>query len=93
MAMRGLINEVRGMKVKDVPGHLKPKLTTENAKGIFQRWFDNYQAKYIKTSSVEPLFHLCLGGMAFSYLIALPEERRHLEHAQHAKEHGGDEHH
>ncbi|GLT69209.1 hypothetical protein SLA2020_413780 [Shorea laevis] len=28
------------------------------------------------------------GGMIFSYLVALPEERRHLEHQQHAKEHG-----
>ncbi|GAA0157193.1 hypothetical protein Leryth_016087 [Lithospermum erythrorhizon] len=47
---------------------------------------DNYHAKYIETSSVDPLLHVCFGGMAFSYLVALPEELRHLEHAKHAKD-------
>nr|GMC47649.1 Protein phosphatase methylesterase [Ipomoea batatas]GMC50034.1 Protein phosphatase methylesterase [Ipomoea batatas]GMC51971.1 Protein phosphatase methylesterase [Ipomoea batatas]GMC53916.1 Protein phosphatase methylesterase [Ipomoea batatas] len=74
MAMRNFYNEIKGMKVK------------ENA---FKRGLDNYHAKYIETNSIDPLYHVCFGGMAFSYLVALPEERRHLEHQQHAKEHGG----
>ncbi|XP_031496233.1 uncharacterized protein LOC116261550 [Nymphaea colorata] len=89
MAMRGLFNEMKGMKVKDVPAHLKPKMSMGFLRSTFQNWLDNYHKKYIMTNSIDPLYHVCFGGMAFSYLIALPEERRHLEHQQHAKEHGG----
>ncbi|KAF9611265.1 hypothetical protein IFM89_028335 [Coptis chinensis] len=42
----------------------------------------NYHKKYILTGSPDPIFHVCFGGMIFSYLVALPEERRHLAHAQ-----------
>ncbi|THU47656.1 hypothetical protein C4D60_Mb09t17920 [Musa balbisiana] len=38
----------------------------------------------METSSIQPLYHVCFVGMIFSYLVALPEERRHLEHQQHA---------
>ncbi|XP_076955142.1 uncharacterized protein LOC143629878 [Bidens hawaiensis] len=88
MAMRKFFNEIRGLKVKDVPAHVKPLVTTSNAKNFIQRSLDNYHAKYIQTDSIVPLYHVCFGGMIFSYLVALPEERRHLEHQQHAKEHG-----
>ncbi|MFS7950121.1 hypothetical protein Hanom_Chr06g00579641 [Helianthus anomalus] len=87
MAMRSFFNEIRGMKVKDVPKHVKPMVTTSNAKNFIQRALDNYHAKYIQTDSIVPLYHVCFGGMIFSYLVALPEERRHLEHQQHAKGH------
>lgn len=89
MAMRQILNEIRGMKVKDAAAHVKPLLTVSNLKTSTQRALDNYHVKYIQTDSIQPLYHLCFGGMIFSYLIALPEERRHLEHQQHIKEHGG----
>ncbi|GMN62746.1 hypothetical protein TIFTF001_031825 [Ficus carica] len=88
MAWRNFYNEIKGLKVKELPNHLKPKLSIEYAKEAVQRGLDNYHAKYIQTSSIDPLYHICFGGMIFSYLVALPEERRHLEHQQHAKEHG-----
>ncbi|CAN6567206.1 hypothetical protein ACFX13_013287 [Malus domestica] len=88
MAMRRFYNEIKGLKVKELPDHIKPMLSVDYAKKAVQRGLDNYHAKYIQTSSVDPLLHVCFGGMIFSYLVALPEERRHLEHAKHAKEHG-----
>ncbi|KAM1026922.1 hypothetical protein ACFX2A_040749 [Malus domestica] len=88
MAMRRFYNEIKGLKVKELPDHIKPILSVDYAKKAVQRGLDNYHAKYIQTSSVDPLLHVCFGGMIFSYLVALPEERRHLEHAKHAKEHG-----
>ncbi|CAN6552074.1 unnamed protein product [Malus baccata var. baccata] len=88
MAMRRFYNEIKGLKVKELPDHIKPMLSVDYAKKAVQRSLDNYHAKYIQTSSVDPLLHVCFGGMIFSYLVALPEERRHLEHAKHAKEHG-----
>ncbi|XP_048423696.1 uncharacterized protein LOC103940715 [Pyrus x bretschneideri] len=88
MAMRRFYNEIKGLSVKELPDHIKPMLSVDYAKKAVQRGLDNYHAKYIQTSSVDPLLHVCFGGMIFSYLVALPEERRHLEHAKHAKEHG-----
>lgn len=88
MALRNFFNEIRGMKVKELPNYVKPMLSIDNVKKSVQRGLDNYNAKYIQTSSIDPLYHVCFGGMIFSYLVALPEERRHLEHQQHAKEHG-----
>ncbi|XP_042496528.1 uncharacterized protein LOC122075534 [Macadamia integrifolia] len=89
MALRNFYNEIRGLKVKDLPAYLKPMLSTNHAKQVVTRGLDNYHRKYIMTDSIDPLFHVCFGGMIFSYLVALPEERRHLEHQEHAKEHGG----
>ncbi|GKV00301.1 hypothetical protein SLEP1_g13015 [Rubroshorea leprosula] len=89
MAMRKMLNEMKGKTVKEVPGYFKEKLSSDFLKQSVQKWLDNYHAKYIQTSSIQPLYHVCFGGMIFSYLVALPEERRHLEHQQHAKEHGG----
>ncbi|KAK4798348.1 hypothetical protein SAY86_030674 [Trapa natans] len=89
MALRQFYNEIKGMKVKDLPNHLKPMFSLDYVKKSIQRGLDNYNEKYIQTGSVDPLLHICFGGMIFSYLVALPEERRHLEHQQHAKEHGG----
>ncbi|PSR96990.1 Protein phosphatase methylesterase [Actinidia chinensis var. chinensis] len=80
---------MRGMKVKDVPAQLKPMLSMEYVNNAIKRGMDNYHAKYIQTSSIQPLYHVCFGGMIFSYFVALPEERRHLEHLQHVKERGG----
>lgn len=77
------------MKVKDLPSHIKPMLSIDYIKKSISKAMDNYNAKYIQTSSIDPVYHVCFGGMIFSYLVALPEERRHLEHQQHAKEQGG----
>ncbi|XP_038879762.1 uncharacterized protein LOC120071511 [Benincasa hispida] len=89
MAMKQFFSEIRGLKVKELPAYVKPMLSIDSAKKAVQRGLDNYNAKYIQTGSIDPLYHVCFGGMIFSYLVALPEERRHLEHQQHAKEHGG----
>ncbi|KAL5701090.1 hypothetical protein ACHQM5_026467 [Ranunculus cassubicifolius] len=86
MAMKNFYNEIKGLKVREVYTYLKPKFTVEKAKQFVSNGLDNYQKKYIETSSPEPIFHLCFGGMIFSYLVALPNERRHLAHKeQHAK--------
>ncbi|XP_050373471.1 uncharacterized protein LOC126791110 [Argentina anserina] len=84
-----LYNQIKGLKVKELPSYLKPMMSADYVKKAVGKGLDNYHAKYIQTSSVDPLLHVCFGGMVFSYLVALPEERRHLEHAQHAKEHAG----
>ncbi|XP_030535720.1 uncharacterized protein LOC115744604 [Rhodamnia argentea] len=89
MALRQFYNEIRGMKVKEIPNYVKPKLSIDYVKKSIQRGLDNYHAKYIETDSFEPVYHIFIGGMIFSYLVALPNERRHLEHKRHAKEHGG----
>ena len=90
--MRNFYNEIRGLKVKELPAHVKPMFTIDYIKKSINKGLDNYHAKYIQTSSIDPLLHVCYGGIIFSYLVALPEERRHLEHQQHAKEHGGSGH-
>lgn len=87
--MKQFFSEIKGLKVKELPAYVKPMLSIDSAKKAVQRSLDNYNAKYIQTGSIDPLYHVCFGGMIFSYLVALPEERRHLEHQQHAKEHGG----
>uniref|UniRef100_A0A0E0NAL4 Uncharacterized protein n=1 Tax=Oryza rufipogon TaxID=4529 RepID=A0A0E0NAL4_ORYRU len=80
MALRALISEIRGMKVREVPGYLKPRLSWENVKKSSDQAVDRYIDKYIETSSPEPLFHVIYGLMAFSYLInpggAGPRRRR-----------------
>ncbi|KAL5836308.1 hypothetical protein ACOSQ4_015805 [Xanthoceras sorbifolium] len=87
MALRKVYSEIKGMKVKELPNYVKPMLSLDYLKKSVLRGLDNYNAKYIQTSSIDPLFHVCFGGMIFSYLVALPEERRHLEHQQHANDH------
>lgn len=88
MALRNFYNEIKGLKVKELPNHVKPMLSINYLKSAIHRGLDTYHAKYIQTNSIDPLYHVCFGGLIFSYLLALPEERRHLEHKQHAKEHG-----
>ncbi|CAA0816136.1 Unknown protein [Striga hermonthica] len=78
MAMGTFYNEIKGMKVKELPTHLKPIFTIDYLKNSMKRSLDNYQAKYIETSSVNPLFHICFWRTIFSYLVALPEEHCHL---------------
>ncbi|XP_019058147.1 PREDICTED: uncharacterized protein LOC104814658 [Tarenaya hassleriana] len=89
MAMRKVYSEIKGKKLKELPSYFKSGFTIENVKNSVKRGLDNYNDKYIQTSSVDPLLHVCFGGMILSYLVALPHERRRLEHQQHAKEHGG----
>ncbi|KAG2398576.1 hypothetical protein LR48_Vigan04g005700 [Vigna angularis] len=82
MALRRFYNEIKGKKVSEVPEHVKPMLSLNYIKRAIQRGMGNYHAKYIETDSPDPIFHVCFGGMIFSYLVALPHERRHLERAQ-----------
>jgi hypothetical protein len=86
MALRAFYNEVRAMKVRDLPQYIKPRLSWDNVKKSADKAVDRYIEKYIDTGSPEPIFHVCFGGMIFSYLINLPHERRHLAHLE---EHGG----
>ncbi|KAL0341752.1 UNVERIFIED_CONTAM: hypothetical protein Scaly_1837800 [Sesamum calycinum] len=55
MAMRTFYNEIKGMKVKELPTYLKPMFTIDYLKNSVKRGLDNYHAKYIETSSVDPL--------------------------------------
>ncbi|KAE8672084.1 Retrovirus-related like polyprotein [Hibiscus syriacus] len=73
----------QGIKVKEVPNYVKPMLSMDYVKKAFQKGLDNYNSKYIQTDSIQPLYHVCFGGMIFSYIVALPNERRHLEHKEH----------
>ncbi|CAA0823237.1 Unknown protein [Striga hermonthica] len=69
-----------GMKVK------------ERAAKFTVDYVNNYSVNNYHASTPAPSFlstTSVFGGMFFSCLVALPEERRHLEHQQHAKEHGG----
>lgn len=89
MALRAFYNEIKGLKVRELPAYLKPRLTWENIKKTTDQAADTYIDKYIETSSSMPLYHVCIGGMILSYLLALPHERRHLEHQQQLAAGGG----
>jgi hypothetical protein len=86
MALRAFYNEIRAIKVRDLPQYVKPRLSWDNVKKSADKAVDRYIEKYIDTGSAEPIFHVCFGGMIFSYLLNLPHERRHLAHLE---EHGG----
>ncbi|XP_019058055.1 PREDICTED: uncharacterized protein LOC104811777 [Tarenaya hassleriana] len=88
MAIRKVFSETKGMKVKEVLTYVKPMLSLGPLKNSAKRGIHNYSEKYIQTSSVQPLYHVCFAGMIFSFLVALPNERRHLEHQLLAKDHG-----
>ncbi|CAL0304762.1 unnamed protein product [Lupinus luteus] len=86
MASQKFFNELRTLKVKEVPQHVKPYLSFGFVKKSVEKGLENYRVKYIETNSADPVYHICFGGLIFSYLVALPEERRHLAHQQ---QHGG----
>ncbi|AES65323.2 hypothetical protein MtrunA17_Chr2g0298691 [Medicago truncatula] len=87
MAMRRFYSEIKGKKVTELPEHVKPMLSFNYIKNSIKKGLDNYGEKYIETDSLTPLYHVLYGGMAFSYLVALPNERRHLAHKEHAESH------
>ncbi|KAJ6747215.1 hypothetical protein OIU74_029641, partial [Salix koriyanagi] len=62
MALRKFYNEIKGLKVKEFPNHVKPMLSLNYVKKSVQRGMDNYHAKYIETSLVDPVYH---GGIVF----------------------------
>ncbi|KAJ8557781.1 hypothetical protein K7X08_004547 [Anisodus acutangulus] len=45
MALRNLYKEIKGMKVKEVPAHLKPMISIDYAKNAIRKGLDNYHAK------------------------------------------------
>ncbi|KAJ8628875.1 hypothetical protein MRB53_022198 [Persea americana] len=45
MAMRSFYNEIKGMKVKDLPSHIKPMLSIDYIKKSISKAMDNYHAK------------------------------------------------
>ncbi|KAL1829329.1 hypothetical protein ACET3Z_007741 [Daucus carota] len=84
MAMRNFYKEIKGLKVKDLPAHMKPMFTIDYLKGSVKRGLDSYHAKYIQTSSVDPVYHVCFGGIlsirstprkAINCLIELQENK------------------
>ncbi|CAL0320311.1 unnamed protein product [Lupinus luteus] len=77
MASRKFIN---GLKLKELPHHMEPYFSINFIKNSIEKGLHNYHINFIQSNSAEPLYHLCFGGLIFSYLIALPEERRHLAH-------------
>ncbi|CAL5184559.1 unnamed protein product [Lathyrus oleraceus] len=87
MAFRRFYNEIKGKKVTELPEHVKPMLSFAYLKSSVKRGLDNYSENYIETDSIKPLLHVLYGGMIFSYLVALPNERRHLAHKEHAESH------
>uniref|UniRef100_A0A7C9D231 Fiber protein Fb15 n=1 Tax=Opuntia streptacantha TaxID=393608 RepID=A0A7C9D231_OPUST len=91
MAMRNLMNEIKGAKLRELPEKLKPILTLGFLKDAIARGLDAYHKKYIMTNSFQPVYHVCFGGMILSYLLHLPEARRHLEHEEQQKLRGGDD--
>ncbi|KAH0941062.1 hypothetical protein HID58_000699, partial [Brassica napus] len=69
--MRRFYSKIKGKKVKELPAYIKSTYSMESVKTY--------------TSSVNPLLHICFGGMAFSYLLAIPHEKCFFEE-KYAKE-------
>ncbi|KAH7865754.1 hypothetical protein Vadar_010770 [Vaccinium darrowii] len=51
MAMRKFYSEIRGLKVSEVPQHVKPMLSIDFAKNAIKKGLDNYHAN-VATSSI-----------------------------------------
>ncbi|GMH14157.1 hypothetical protein Nepgr_015998 [Nepenthes gracilis] len=51
MAMRNFFNEIKGLKLKEVPDRVKPMLSINYLKGAIERGLDNYHKKSAATSS------------------------------------------
>ncbi|XP_033134526.1 uncharacterized protein LOC103855052 [Brassica rapa] len=83
--MRRFYSKIKGKKVKELPAYIKSTYSMESVKTYVMKGLDNYNDKYIQTSSVDPLLHICFGGMAFSYLLAIPHEKCFFEE-KYAKE-------
>ncbi|KAG6482768.1 hypothetical protein ZIOFF_059407 [Zingiber officinale] len=64
MALRAFYNEIKGLKVRDLPAYVKPKLSWEYIKSSTDKAVDRYIEKYIDTSSIQPLYHVIIGGMS-----------------------------
>lgn len=79
------MNEIKGAKVRELPEKLKPILTLRFVKDAIEGGLDAYHKKYIMTNSFQPVYHVCFGGMILSYLVHLPEARRHLEREEQEK--------
>ncbi|CBI40101.3 unnamed protein product, partial [Vitis vinifera] len=56
MAMRNFYNEIRGLKVKELPAHVKPMFTIDYIKKSINKGLDNYHANTSSTpkSTVDP---------------------------------------
>ncbi|KAG2241760.1 hypothetical protein Bca52824_089248 [Brassica carinata] len=57
-SMRRFYSEIKGKKVNELPAYIKSTYSMESVKTY--------------TSSLNPLLHICFGGMAFSYLLCYP---------------------
>ncbi|KAI6682616.1 hypothetical protein NL676_036497 [Syzygium grande] len=51
MALRQFYNEIRGMKVKEIPNYVKPKLSIDYVKKSVQRGLDSYHANAATSST------------------------------------------
>ncbi|WZY68578.1 hypothetical protein YC2023_000818 [Brassica napus] len=80
--MRRFYSKIKGKKVKELPAYIKSTYSMESVKTYVSITTND---RYIQTSSVNPLLHICFGGMAFSYLLAIPHEKCFFEE-KYAKE-------
>ncbi|CAN6919290.1 unnamed protein product [Brassica oleracea var. botrytis] len=85
MAMRSMRRFYSEIKGNELPAYIKSTYSMESVKTYVMKGLDNYNDKYIQTSSLNPLLHICFGGMAFSYLLAIPHEKCYFE-KEYAKE-------
>ncbi|RYQ91852.1 hypothetical protein Ahy_B09g097897 [Arachis hypogaea] len=69
----------------ELPNYIKPKLSLDYIKNSINYGLDNYYTKYIKTNFTDPIYHICFGVMALSYLVNLPEKRYHYESLKHER--------
>ncbi|KAJ7979407.1 Fiber protein Fb15 [Quillaja saponaria] len=52
MALRSFYNEIKGLKVKELPNHVKPLFSIDYVKKSVQKGLDNYHAKNGATLSI-----------------------------------------
>lgn len=87
MAFSGL-RQLANMKLKDVPSFVRSSANREYVAQKTWGFLNNYNERYIKTSSIRPLNDVLISVFIISYAIGWPTELRHLHHAQEEAKHG-----
>lgn len=87
MAFSGL-RQLANMKLKDVPSFVRSSANREYVAQKTWGFLNNYNERYIKTSSIRPLNDVLISVFIISYAIGWPTEIRHLHHAEEAAKHG-----
>lgn len=87
MAFSGL-RQLASMKLKDVPSFVRSSANREYVAKKTWGFLNNYNERYIKTSSIRPLNDVLISVFILSYAIGWPTEIRHLRHAEEEAKHG-----